>query len=583
MNSYKYKPSTIMFDERVKKTLAQIKHEYNNGKIQTKTEYAYKIKQAVFEFYESMGKPSYRYIQMSDVPSFPHYKEMVTNARGDMLEIITGCENINSILSEMNIQMLEETDNINNSVSVIDNKIQEIEKRIKAVSDASSMIFCDSFEMNNINDSDTKEDERMPYADISEGVCFLATNDQIEELNFTIDILDSSNGFPGNTHEVYETMEGVKYVGETEPRMNLSSLYSTDNKDWYEFEMYTLDGETKMKTSAVGFKYKEGTSWISEDNELRLDLKLTFDFPKKLNCLNINGIPKTNFQTDYPIIKEIIIKDDYAGVQVIKYGDYLLENTIINFKPQIVKEVIIRLSQNDSVLTRVARTYSLLIDPVNIPYYTSDRYKEYVKIDKPTISIENLGLSYDVKNKSIKYPSSTSVNSFLNKEYIKSNLFFSNINSEDNSKLFSETVNAYRYKIGISHIGFMYNEYTDCGMYISKDFTVDKPIKKITLNAIDKVPESFKKDENNKNDFINYYIGFDDDEEWHRIYPRSSHISGPCSVVINSYLSIESRNHNVLYIDRLIDPTSFKVKIELYRHKDIINETPIINEYNLNV
>lgn len=584
MNSYKYKPSTVVFDERVKNTLSKLQNEYNFGKSMTKSEYAYKVKQAVFEFYETMGKPTYKFTPASDVPSFIHYKTMVERARNDMAGIIEGCEHINNVLNEMDNILLEETSIINDNISIIDFKVQEIENKIKSISSASSMILSDSFEFNDVN-TDDESTKNFSHADVSEGVCELATVDSIASNDFEVSILETSNGFPGNTHEVYETMDGVKYVGEVDPRISIQSVTTKDKKDWFEFEMYNLDNQVRMKTSSVGFKYKEGISWIKEGNELKLDLKISFHTSRVLNILRLNGIPKVNYQTGYPMINEIVIKDNYAGVQVIKYGDYLLENTTIQFKPQVVKEVIIRLSQRDTVITKVARNYALSIDPTKMPYFFNNEFKDFTQIDKPTISIESLGLSYNKKDKSIIYPSTTSNNSFLNKEYTKANLFYSTNNATDNSKLFTEVIEAYRYRIGISYIGFEYKQYSENGVYISKLFESKEPIKKITLNAYDKIPRAFyyvQEDDKDK-PFIAYYLSFNNEEEWHRIYPRTMHSQGPCSIVINSFLNVEARNPNVSYIDTLMEYTSVRLRIELRRPIDMIDQSPIVTEYNLDI
>lgn len=585
MNSYKYKPSTLMFEERIKHELVKLQNEYNNGKIKTKTQYALDIKKTVIDFYNKLGKPTFEAIEASDVPSFVHYKEMITNASNDMSELISGCENLNSTLFNMNIEMNEQTENVNKSISIIDLKIQEIENKIKSISDSSSMIFTDAFEFNNSQDSYS---DSYKQTDVENNVCSLQTTTTNADNDFEINILSSSNGFPGNTHEVFEGINGIKYVAETEPRISIASVKTKDLKDWFEFEMYNLDDEIKLKTSSIGFKYEEGISWITNDEELKLDLKITFKTPRVLNVLKLNGIPKTNYHTEHPIISEIIIKDDYAGVQTIKYGGYLTENTFISFKPQVVKEVIIKISQKDSIINKVARTYALSIDTTKIPYFFNDDFKEFTQVDVPSISIESLGLLYNSKDKSIIYPSTDSLNSFMNKEFVKSNLFFSTINTKNNSKIFTDIVDAHRYRIGLSYISFEYREYVSNGIYISKNFEVQNKIKKVTLNAYDYIPDSFIKEqkinpEKYKNEFIKYFISFDNEDIWTQVYPRSSNQLGPCSIMINSFLNVESRNKNITYVDRLNDPTSVKIKIEIYRPENIQDETPAINEYNLDI
>lgn len=579
MNSYKYKPSTVLFDERIKTTLSKIQANYNNGRLKTKSEYAYEIKDAIYNFYKNIGKPTYRFIEASDVPSFLNYKEMVKNAVTDMREITTGCQNLNKIIYDMNEDMSEIVNEINNTLFSTESKISEIENKITSISDASSLIYSDSF-----SSPSSFEHENtliVNNVDATNGTCKLKFEKQRKEVGMVVEILSTSNGFLGNTHEVYETVSGIKYVGDIEPRNSISSVLNDNTNDWFEFEMYNLDSETKSKTSSVGFRYKEGIEWISDDDKLKLDLKITMQTPAILNVFKISGLPKVNYHTSNPIITEIIITDDYAGTQVINYGKELKENTVINFKPQIVSKIILKIVQTDSIITKVARSYSVAIDTNKIPYFTNDNYEDYTKIDNPTVSIEALGLSYDYSTKGIIYPNTSSNNSFLSKEFIKSNLFYSDIRSDNNNKIFTDIINAYRYRIGISNISLEYKEYSSKSIYISKEFLTPVIIKRVTLNATDTVPHSFNP--NVKDQFIKYYLCFNDEQEWYQIYPRTSNNLGPCSVVINSHLNVEARSKNVKYIDRLIDAYSVRLKIELSRPEHIIDETPIILEYNLDV
>jgi hypothetical protein len=405
---------------------------------------------------------------------------------------------------------------------------------------------------------------------------------KIDTSEHTLKILETSKGFPGNTHEVYNTMNGIKYLGETNPRLDLTSVATEDKNDWFEFEMFNLDEEVKMKTSMVGFRYKEGISWVSDDKMLNLNLKITFDKPKRLNWLNLEGLPKVNSYTDYPIITQVVIKDDYAGVQILTPGIELSESVSINFKPQVVKEVIISISQNDSVLTDVARIYSLDIDPVKIPYFFNDEYKDFSQVDKPSISIESLGLSYDSNNKSIIYPDTATVRSFMNKEYIKSNLFYSTIELTENTKMFVEPIKAYRYMIGLKNVNFRYKEYDKKSIYMTKVFENKEPIRRITLNAQDYIPPNFVKKEGDE-PFIKYLLSFNNGETWEKIYPRSRAYEGPCTIVINSHLNVAARNRNETYIDTLLSPNQVSLKIELSRPDDITDETPMVYEYNLDV
>lgn len=596
MNGYEYSQNPIMFDERLNQEIAKIKKEFKNGNIKTQTDYAYALKNVVNEFYKNLGKPSFEFIEAATIPSYGAFSSMIEKAKADMEVIMTG-SNENYINLEASKSKTDDAINmlINRLTNII-TTAEALEDKINAIRKASDVVYADDFSENN-NTSNYYKDGLLTYTDVSTGSLMLGVtkNKSSANNNVNIEILNSSNGFPGDTHEIYNSIgtvnNNIKYKGENNPHIDLNLIKTVhgdtikDSNDWFEFEMFNISDSLKESTSMIGFNYKEGISWITDDEELKLNLKLELDTEARSNYIVFKGTPKTNANVSNPIIHKVIISDSNTLVQSVQINKELVGTVIVPFNAQNVKTVEVYFKQSEYLDVKVCRQYGINIDPTNISKYIDDDYKGFIEVDYPTQSIELLGLKYDSSNKSIIYPNTKTTTTFIDNEYTKSQLFY-NTQAKNNYELKQQAVSAKKYVIGVQEIDLRYRKYVNSGCYISKTFTADGTIKQITLNSDDYIPESFNnylKDNEDQTKFIKYYISFDEGAEWHSIYPRSKAHLGPCTIILNSNVAVLNRNENVIYIDTLSDSVNFKIKIELTKPNEIDDETPIVYGYNIDM
>lgn len=581
MNNYKYKMPSILFEERIKILIEDLNKDFDSGKIKTKTEYFYEFKNMIIDFYNKLGKPLFEFHEAVDIPSFSSYSDMLKKAKCDMHILICSYKEIGNNLQIYFKDVKEENELLINKLNCIEIEINELDKKVDSLKTVSNMIYSDDFtKISNINNLNNVSCSVLNRALTLATISSKCVND-----NINIQILDVSNGFPGNTHEIYSSYNKIKYIGEDDPHIYLSDMLDGNDDTWFEFEMYNLEDDIKIKTAMVGFKYKEGISWISDDKILKLHFKIVLDIPVNINWFKISGISNQNVNIHNSIIKRVIVRDKYENVQILQLNQYLYEENIITFKSSIVKEIVVELEQEDSNFTKVCREYFLNIDPTKIPYFFYDNNKDYIQFDKPQKSIEIMGLKYNYDNKNIIYPSTKSTNKFSTREYVKSQLFYKKI-SEDSYKFQYEEVNAKRYVIGIKNIELKYKVYDKNGVYLSEKFLSTESIRSITLNSKDYIPRRFMEhlDENKKiDDYIKYYISFDDGSVWTRIRPRHRAEYGPCAIVINSNISTINRNKNITYVDMLNNVNEFRLKIELDRPDEIIDESPIVYNYSVDV
>jgi len=595
MNGYEYRQSNAAFDSRLKESIAKIQFKYDSGQIKTQTDYAYELKNAILNFYKNIGKPAMKFIPASTVPFYEEYTTMIENAISDMNTVVKGCDSNYEILTSSKQKTEDSIDILVNRIDQIASTTEFIKNKITAIRKASDIIISDDFsdEASNI-----KNDNLFVDTSTNSLMLGIIKNSSISENNLDIKILDTSNGFPGNTHEVYQTVGSINnnftFKGENNSHTKLSAISKVSNStkssssytssNWFEFEMFNISDSIKEDTSMIGFSYMEGIKWVTDDDTLYLNLKLTLKSKSNSNYIVIKGAPKTN-EVANPILYKVTVSDSLGILQIIEVDKELVGTIIIPFSSQEVKYVTLELVQTEYVKTQVCRQYGINIDPTRVSKYVSDDFKDFVEVEEPLQSIELLGLKYNKTNKSIIYPSTADTETFLDDAYVKSQLFYNTISSSG-SLIKREAVNANRYSIGISAVDIRYRQYVESGTYISKAFTTSNIIKQIIFNTEDYIPDSYNKHINANediNDFIKYYISFDNGNEWHSIYPRHKALSGSCTIMVNSDSAVLNRNPNITYVDMMTSPSSFMIKIELSRPEDEISETPIVYSYNLDI
>ncbi len=595
MNGYEYRQDNAALDSRLKQAVAKIQFKYQNGQIKTQTDYAYELKNAILEFYKNLGKPTMKFIPASTVPFYEEYTAMIENAINDMNTVIQGCSSNYETLTSSKQKTEDSIDILVNRIDQIAATTDFIKNKITAIRKASDIIISDDF-----SDGTSGYEAENSFIDTSSNALMLGVtnSDSVSDSNLDVEILSTSNGFPGNTHEVYNTVGTINnkftFKGENNTHIKLSAIkentmtnsgassYTATN--WFEFEMYNISDSIKEDTSMIGFSYTEGIKWITDDDTLYLNLKLTLNSENNSNYVVIKGAPKTN-ESANPILHKVIISDSLGLLQIIELNRELVGTLVIPFSSQKVKYVTFELAQTEFVTTQVCRQYGVNIDPTRVSKYDSDELQGYVEVEAPLQSIELLGLKYDKKTRSIIYPTTADTESFLDDAYVKAQLFYNTISS-DGTLIKREPVSANRYSIGVSAVDIRYRKYVQAGTYISKTFTTSSIIKQLTFSSDDYIPASFNdyvKAGGDINDFIKYSISFDNGGEWHPIYPRHKASSGSCTIIVNSDCAVLNRNPNVAYVDMLTSPSSFIIKIELSRPEDIIDETPIVYNYNLDI
>lgn len=567
------------------KSIVNALEEYNKQNIKNKTEFAYYINIATNNFIKSMNTPLFEYKAARSVPLSEDFNSMINSAIDDIdiliSEAVFVSDNINSINNEIRAYV----DMFDNITSKLSKSINTFEDTINSIENNKHYIFSDTFDDN--SKSTIQKTEDLCKIDFVNG--FISINTKVERdfsNNILIEIFDDSNGFPGNTHQAEVLNNSIQFLGENEPYANIYNMTDGDYNTWFEYEGYKISDEQFLRCNGYGFNYKEGISWLIQDDKLVLNFKLYFEESKMCNWFSMSTFNNVIKNNKNAIVKKVIVTDCIYNTQEININKNFDDTIVITFEPQEVKEILISIEQPFAHKTEIGHFYSLKIDK-NINIFDYINKNDFRRVEGYNPSVEALGITYDPNTKKYIQPKYTNrKGGYLNSNLIRKELF---INPKTEPKQYCnqvEILEAFRYSISIKNIIVANYIFNDKGIYCSKPFTTTDNITSIELEADDYIPNSFIEADTqyHPNKYLLYEISFDNGNKWLEINPRSRVQYGPCAIYINSDVLPSMRNvRNIRYINRLLDTKNITLRITMQRPSGYIYDSPIVYNYKLNV
>ena len=578
-NLLQYTNKSKTIDNKLNSLLAQINYDYNNGNIRTETEYYYRIKNMLTEFYNSLTKPTFKYRPAVSTPMSDEYNAMITEAYSDMEYIIKDCEALNELVSQSFIDAELGRTMMNNELAYISKKIASIGESIATNQPTGTVIFTELF--NNIEMTGNINSLKSCYVNTSDGILTLKQSSKVYAPISKIEIDNEiSNGFPGNTHCVDTLNNELHFIGQDGLHMKLNAI-SDGNKDtWFEYELFTVTDETRKQCNSYGFEYDEGVSWINDKDILRLKMIIHLSTNKVCSWATI-----TPYLSDIKGVKncylekcEIITASN--NVYPVATNQDFNDTLIFPFPSQEVNRIELTFVQPSKYLTKVGHFYYTAADASSMSIFQDNTFSDmFARIEGPKPSIGLLGAKYNPITQWITYANSDT--ELPSDEYIKDKLF-TLPESTISCKAGQEIIDAYRYMIGIRDIKMSSCTFEKYGEYVSKKFVTDDIITSITLEAKEYIP-------GDNPDILRYYISLNGGTTWHQIYPIHRAYQGIYKYYVNndsienliSNNSAQKKSKNLSVIGEV---KSIQVKIEMDRPVDVENSefsTPIVYDYKL--
>lgn len=578
-NLLQYTDKSITIDNKLNSLLAQIKHDYNNGNIRTETEYYYRIKNMLTEFYDSLTKPTFKYRPAVSTPMSDEYNSMITESYNDMEYIIKDCEALSKLVSQSFIDAELGRTMMSNELAYISKKIAAIGESIAKNQPIGTVVFTELF--SDLEATGNVDSSKCCHVNTSDGILTLRQNSKSSASIAKIEIDNEvSNGFPGNTHCVDTLNNELHFIGQDGLHLNPGEMIDNSKDTWFEYELFSITDEVRKQCNSYGFEYDEGVSWINNKDLLRLKLIVHLETDKTCSWVTI-----TPYLSEIKGVKNcylekcevITASNNVYEVAVNKVFD---DTLVFPFPSQEISRIEFTFVQPSKYLTKVGHFYYTSADTSSMSIFQDYDYSDmFARIDGEKPSVGLLGVKYDPTTKWITYTNSDTELPSI--EYIKDKLF-TLPESTISRKSGQEIIDAYRYMIGIREIKMTSSTFEKYGEYVSKRFTTDEVITSVTLDTQEYIP-------GDNPEILRYYISLNGGTTWHQIYPIHRAYQGIYKYYINNdsienLLSSDSTQKKSKNLSVIGEVKSIQLKIEMDRPVGIENQeytTPIVYQYKL--
>lgn len=576
-----------MITKRCEELVDEIYTEYKSGELTTELDYMYKAKNTIKDFYSNIGKPSFEYSKAISTPISNHYNHMVNKAYNDINLSILETEALYEAIKTSFDEVESNVATYSGIVKKVDSELNVIENNIKSLESESQYVFSDSFDsLDYIRNLANKDSVNIRQ---TEGVITLSFDNEKDYTNIVgLEILEGSNGFPGNTHEIETLNNKINFIGQNDARIELSNTLDQKKNTWFEYEIYNINDDVYEKTNGFGFEYKENLTWVTKGDELILRLKLYLNEEKVCNWVSLTPYIPSNKNSQPCIITNVVITDGNFLTQEFKPNKEFKDSYVINFEPQPIKEVIVDFKQKSNYETQIGHIYTIKNNSSDL-FFNEIQDEKYKRIDMYKPSVKPLGIKHDPNTNTFILPKYTGDKSPFNQNALSKEIFSTPFDYGDFQSDI-ESIKAYRYSIGIKNIIIGNYTYTKSSVYVSKKFETNENITFVELEAQDFIPEDFKEFRADKDmlytgeEFLKYEITFDEGNNWYPIMPKHRVRFYPCAYSINSdILPSMRKTANVRFIERFLDTKSITVRITLNRPEELIYDTPIVYNYKLNI
>lgn len=580
-NYLQYTNKSTLIDQLVLQMFTEIQADYDNGNIKSEKELFYRLKKAIQQLQATLSRPNFKPRYADMLPILEDYHEMIDEILVDTQYLLSDCESINQSLTQSSAEQEEKRTAYINELRYLTQKISKIKEKITPTLNNQYYIVNNSF----LEDKRAKTSNKnaLAYINQSNGVLMLPFTTSIsynEQIN--VEVMEGSNGVPGNTH-VADYLNGEMYYdGQTNLHLDLKAMIDGNADTWFEYEGFKISDSTYERCDGFGFNYDEGLSWLIEEDGLTLRLKLKLNNPQFCNWLSLTPYLAEQKGIKAAYLTRCFLSDELGNNQEITQAQLFDETIVLTFNPQEISMIILEFDQQYQYGVQVGHQAYFKTNASNFNAFDSLNVETARRYNGPLPSVQHLGLTFEPKTKGFLQPSTHRISHLSNEELIKKSLFQSMPDLEQ-AKSQLELVNAYRYSIGIKDINLAYYNFQDEGEYISEVFETKDPITSVTLEVNDFIPSDIGEAKG-----IQYFLNFNEGDQWYPIVPVSRSYQGICQYEINNgnldrYLRPSRKNQSQGMLTMFETINRVQLKIILTKSEDAEIQTPMVYDYRLKI
>lgn len=580
-NILQYVSKSAVIDQLTSDLIKEVYQKQEQGAYQNDTEFQYELILAVEKLLAQLNQPSFEFLPAYETPVSSDYNQMIESAVADLKYLLTDCEELTSTLkhtfdeSELMRQLFD------SELRYINQQLIDMKEKLAKEHSKNQTIFTESFSSQDLVDN--QRADQAAHIDQTNGLLMLKPSKAMSfTKEATIEILPESTGIPGNTHMADIIGSRIVFDGSSEPHLDLNAMIDNTLDTWFEYEIFNVSDDVMDQCSHYGFHYKEGLSWVTDDHQLTLKLKINLPTRPTANWISLAPYVSERKGVKAGQIVSCLISDGGSCIQEDRRPRKFDSDLVYIFEPQVIDHIIVEIVQPHAYPVQVGHTYFLKSNQTNSGYYSSGEKELSIRTNGELPSVQNLGISYDPATRVYTQPKSYADNLYLtNIEETKANLFNPPA-SDETKKTGVELIQANRYSIGIREIQVSFYTFNEESEYVSTDFVTEKPITSLTLESNEILPGAWGEE---AADCLQYHISIDQGVNWYPITPIHRAFGKKSRYDINSgdimrYFSKRS-SLNTGVITALADVQQVRLRITLSRPSDVEHQTPIVTEYRL--
>lgn len=560
------------------------------GSAATEVELQIYVDEAIRLYYKNLGKPLFQAREAEDgqLPFIEEYEENNKEVDEDLSILFAELDIITRYLVEyFNYAQVEEK-RIMNKVKKLNGLVGDFQLLAEEnLPDVSYMK--ESFTSYDLVESAMTVEENRAQIATQEGILTLKRTGTINRSVQGKVRQVQGNGEAGTGHLVRRLGANengeleYKFVSEQTPNNETKAIIDGSADTIYEYQMVNVPESFKEQGHRYDFEWAK-----SNKNDDTLRAKIVVELPKAedINWININPYypPNSTGRLNVYSIRTSEEGFEYKGLYTD--GGYIL-NSNLNSTPQSYRLDDLFTGSNDfdnskfagqgvwSFPTRKAKFIEIVLDQVGS--YTELVGQEAYYKRKKDMTVWTRIPKQDVPENIVQ--GKTGVFSFDSSTEIKKVI---------------EATEGWRYVLGLRDIQIMSYEFVETSEYVSKAFklTEGDVISELILYANEKIPESYLDKIATTNDWIRYYVSFDD-IAWTEVSPVHRQ---PVADKTRFPPKIISINGNQADVDKVFElyrtnltmkenPKQVRVKIIVSRPKgnEFKTTTPIVEDYALKI
>lgn len=483
------------------------------GEAATEAEISQLANEILLRYYKNLGKPLFlgRKVTYGELPFIEDYYNNNQEIEKDLEILFSELDIIATYLVDYFNYSNSEKERILAAVQDLNGTINDLQI-LSEDSTPNTIIINESFTNYDNMDKDLTETESQCMIHTEGAVLTLrrtgaknrSTNAKIKHI--------VGNGEAGTNHLVRRIQSNSEYgnymyISSQTPN-NVETAIIDNNADTiYEFQMVNVPEKFKAEHQYYDLEWAKG----EENNDLlRVRIVIKLDSEQLINWIRVNPYHAANSPGTFNVYSIRTSLDGFEYVGLYENEEYVL-NQAINTTPQSYRLEDLFDGSEDFSTSKFAGQGIWSFPERNA------RYIEFV-FEQPNSYKEMIGQDcFFIRKKDgewFQIPKQQVPATNIKEEY-----GITKIQNDEELKKEMHVIEGWRYALGLRDISIMSFEFAEQSEYISKPYVIEEGIQKITLFANEKIPSSYKKTISESNDYVKYYVSFND-IDWYRISPN---------------------------------------------------------------